>query len=80
MHRLKSSSIGHLQNVIPDYARAVVDLQVANAGEKKDIETCFQQIPQGTHVDGVRVEVQDGIYRPPMVPSEIALGYGSKYL
>ena len=65
---------GTKANVIPDYARAVVDARVANAGEKKRIETCFQQIPQGTHVDGVRVEVQGGIYRPPMVPSEITLG------
>ena len=65
---------GTKANVIPDYARAVVDARVANAGEKKRIETCFQQIPQRTHVDGVRVEVQGGIYRPPMVPSEITLG------
>jgi len=65
---------GTKANVIPDYARAVVDVRVANAGEKERIELCFQQIAQRTHVSGVRVEVQGGIHRPPMVPSELTLG------
>ncbi len=65
---------GTKANVIPDYARAVVDARVANASEKKRIETCFQQIAQSTHVRGARLEVRGGINRPPMVPSEITLG------
>ena len=65
---------GTKANVIPDYARAVVDVRIANASEKKRIETCFHQIAERTHIDGVRVEVQGGINRPPMVPSEITLG------
>ena len=64
---------GTKANVIPDYARAVVDVRVADVAEKKRIETCFQQIAQRTHVNGVRVETQGGIYRPPMVPSEKTL-------
>ena len=65
---------GTKANVIPDFARAVVDVRVANAGEKERIELCFQQIAQRTHVPGVGVEVQGGIHRPPMVPSELTLG------
>jgi len=64
---------GTKANVIPDYARAVVDVRVADASEKERIETCFQQIAQHTHVNGVRVETRGGIYRPPMVPSEKTL-------
>ncbi len=64
---------GTKANVIPDYARAVVDVRVADAREKKRIETCFQQIAQRTHVTGVRVEAKGGINRPPMVPSEKTL-------
>ncbi|MGD8524144.1 MAG: M20 family metallopeptidase [Desulfobacterales bacterium] len=64
---------GTKANVIPDYAKAVVDVRVADAGEKNRIEACFQQIAQHTHVSGVHVETRGGINRPPMVPSEKTL-------
>ena len=64
---------GTKANVIPDYAKAVVDVRVADASEKHRIEECFQQIAQHTHVNGVRVETRGGINRPPMVPSEKTL-------
>ena len=64
---------GTKANVIPDYAKAVVDVRVADASEKERIESCFQQIAQRPHVDGVRVETRGGINRPPMVPSERTL-------
>jgi len=60
-------------NVIPDFARAAVDVRIADASETRRIETCFQQITRRTHVEGVRVEVLGGINRPPMVPSEETL-------
>jgi glutamate carboxypeptidase len=64
---------GTKANVIPDYAKAVVDVRVADAGEKERIEAGFQQIAQHTHVKGVRIETRGGINRPPMVPSERTL-------
>jgi len=64
---------GTKNNVIPDFARAAVDVRVADASEINRIEACFQQITKRTHIKGVRVEVQGGINRPPMVPSEKTL-------
>ena len=57
-------------NVIPDYAKARVDMRFAEADEVQRVEDCFRQISQTTHVDGVRTEVDGEINRPPMVPSE----------
>ena len=61
---------GTKTNVIPDFARATVDVRFAEAGEVKRIEECFQQLTQRTHIDGVRTEVEGEVNRPPMVPSE----------
>ena len=64
---------GTKRNVIPDLARAMVDVRYADVGEAERIEACFQQIARRSHIAGVRTEVQGGINRPPMVPSEKTL-------
>jgi glutamate carboxypeptidase len=61
---------GTKKNVIADFAKASVDVRVADANEISRIETCFRQLEQNTHVEGVRVKVDGGINRPPMTPSE----------
>jgi glutamate carboxypeptidase len=64
---------GTKTNVIPDLAKARVDVRFAEAGEIKRIQACFQEITQRAHVNGVRTEVEGEVNRPPMVPSEITL-------
>jgi glutamate carboxypeptidase len=64
---------GTKANVIPDFARATVDVRFAETGEVKRIEDCFQELTRRAHVNGVRTEVEGEVNRPPMVPSEITL-------
>lgn len=64
---------GTKDNVIPDFAKAAVDVRVADSTEIKRLEACFQKITQSTHVQGVRTEVKGEINRPPMIPSEKTL-------
>ena len=61
---------GTADNVIPEYARAAVDVRIANSDEGRRIEEGFQALKQDVHTPGVRVEVDGGINRDPMVPSE----------
>ena len=61
---------GTADNVIPDYARASVDVRIADANEAPRIEDGFQALGRNVHTPGVRVEVRGGINRMPMVPSE----------
>ena len=61
---------GTADNVIPDYAKASVDVRIANPEEGQRIEDCFQALNSTIHTPGVRVEVRGGINRPPMEPSE----------
>ena len=61
---------GTKANVIPDFAKARVDVRFAETAEVNRIEDRFRQISQTTHVDGVRTEVEGEINRPPMVPSD----------
>jgi glutamate carboxypeptidase len=56
--------------VIPDLARASVDVRFANVAEAKRLEACFRDLPEKTVTEGVRLEVQGGFSRMPMVPSE----------
>ena len=57
-------------NVIPDFAKARVDVRFAEISEVDRVEDCFRQISRTTHVDGVRTEVDGEVNRPPMVPSD----------
>jgi glutamate carboxypeptidase len=61
---------GTKSNVIPDFAKARVDVRFAETSEVERIEDCFQQITQRPHVNDVRTEVDGEVNRPPMVPSE----------
>ena len=56
--------------MIPDFAKASVDVRIADADEGKRIEDSFQVLSHKIHTPGVQVEVCGGINRPPMVPSE----------
>ena len=64
---------GTKRNVIPDFAKAAVDIRFSESSEAKRIEDQFQHITQQAHVKGVRTEVKGEINRPPMVPSEKTL-------
>jgi glutamate carboxypeptidase len=64
---------GIAENVIPDFARASVDVRFSSVEEARRIEACFQNLCMTTHVEGVRVEVRGEINRLPMVPSEATL-------
>jgi glutamate carboxypeptidase len=61
---------GTADNVIPDYAKASVDVRFANADEGQRIEDSFQVLGRNVHTPRVRVEVDGEINRPPMTPSE----------
>ena len=61
---------GTADNVIPDYAKASVDVRIAQAEEGQRIEDSFQALGRNVQTPGVRVEVRGGINRPPMAPSE----------
>jgi glutamate carboxypeptidase len=61
---------GTADNVIPDYAKASVDVRIAQADEGQRIEASFQALARNVQTPGVRVEVVGGINRPPMAPSE----------
>ena len=64
---------GTAENVIPDFARAGVDVRFSSVEEARRIEQCFDKLGAKTSLEGVRVEVQGEINRLPMVPSEATL-------
>lgn len=64
---------GTAANVIPDYAKADVDVRIAEANEAQRVEEGFQALGRNVHTLDVRVEVDGGINRMPMVPSEKTL-------
>ena len=64
---------GTADNVIPDHARASVDVRIASEDEGRRIEDGFQARLSDVQTPGVRVEVVGGINRPPMAPSEKTL-------
>jgi glutamate carboxypeptidase len=61
---------GEKTNIIPDTARAVVDVRVAVKRQVVPVESFFQSLPDHTHIPGVRLSVSGGIDRPPMEPDE----------
>ena len=64
---------GTAANVIPDTAKASVDVRIAEPDEAKRIEDGFQALSENIQTPDVRLEVSGGINRPPMVPSEKTL-------
>ena len=64
---------GTAANVIPDIAKASVDVRIAEADEAKRIGDGFQALSRNIQTPDVQVEVDGGINRMPMVPSEKTL-------
>lgn len=65
---------GTVDNVIPDFAKASVDVRIAEESEGRRIEDGFQALEKQVITPGVRVEVFGEINRVPMVPSERTRG------
>jgi glutamate carboxypeptidase len=61
---------GTADNVIPDFAKAEVDVRYAVIEEAGRIQQAFEQLPDNTSVEGVQVRVKGELSRVPMVPSE----------
>jgi glutamate carboxypeptidase len=61
---------GTADNVIPDFAKASVDVRFASVEEARRVEACFRQMPECPITEGVRVEVTGELSRMPMVPSD----------
>ncbi len=61
---------GTVDNVIPDFAKASVDVRFSSVEEAHRLEACFQQVPDNPVNSGVRIEVKGGFNRMPMVPSQ----------
>ena len=57
---------GEKTNIIPDEARASVDVRVASKSDAAPVEAFFQSLPGHTHVPGVTLTVSGGVDRPPM--------------
>ena len=61
---------GTADNVIPEHARASVDVRISGLEEGDRIEDSFKALADNVRTPGVRVEATGGINRPPMTPSE----------
>jgi glutamate carboxypeptidase len=57
---------GEKTNIIPDTARASVDVRVARQSDVAPVEAFFQSLPVNTRVPGVALSVSGGVGRPPM--------------
>jgi glutamate carboxypeptidase len=57
---------GDKTNIIPDTARASVDVRVAVKSQVATVDAFFQSLPDHTHIAGVRLAVSGGVGRPPM--------------
>ena len=61
---------GDKTNIIPDTARALVDVRVAVKRQVVPVESFFQSLPDHTHIAGVTLSVSGSVDRPPMEPDE----------
>jgi glutamate carboxypeptidase len=61
---------GEKTNIIPDEARASVDVRVGRKSQIEAVETFFRSLPDNTHVPGVVLFVDGGVGRPPMEADE----------
>jgi glutamate carboxypeptidase len=57
---------GEKTNIIPDTARASVDVRVAVKSQLAPVDAFFQSLPDHPHIAGVSLSVSGGIDRPPM--------------
>ena len=57
---------GEKTNIIPDTARASVDVRVAVKSQVAPVKAFFQSLPDHTHIAGVSLSVTGGVGRPPM--------------
>lgn len=57
---------GDKTNIIPDEARASVDVRVVRKRDVAPVEAFFKSLPEHTHVPGVTLSVSGGVDRPPM--------------
>ena len=64
---------GEKTNIIPDEARASVDVRVSRKSDMAPVEAFFQSLPAHTHVPGVTLTVSGGVGRPPMAPDDRTL-------
>ncbi len=64
---------GDKVNIIPNQAKAKVDVRIATHGAKDRVENFFKQRPENIHVPGCSVHVKGHIDRPPMVPNDETL-------
>lgn len=60
-------------NIIPDKARAAVDVRISKASEKERVEAFFKALPDNTRINGVRLKVKGHIERSPMEPDDRTL-------
>ena len=61
---------GEKTNIIPDEARASVDVRVASKSDVAPVEAFFKSLPAHTHVPGVTVSVSGGVHRTPLEPDD----------
>lgn len=57
-------------NAIPDYAECHVDIRVVHAEDAGRIDESVRILAGKPHDPGIRIELQGGITRPPLVPNE----------
>ena len=61
---------GDKVNIIPNMAKASVDVRMLKLEEKERIETYFKNLPEHTYLKGAQIKVQGHIDRPPMEPGD----------
>ncbi|MBC8438255.1 MAG: M20 family metallopeptidase [Deltaproteobacteria bacterium] len=61
---------GDKVNIIPNMAKASVDVRILKLEEKERIETYFKNLPEHTYLKGAQIKVQGHIDRPPMEPGD----------
>ena len=61
---------GNKLNIIPDKAIAEVDIRIANLEGEKKAESFFEILPEKPFLKNVKISVEGGICRPPMVPDQ----------
>lgn len=57
---------GEKVNIIPDKARASVDVRISKIEERETVEQFFKELTQKPYLPGAVIEVSGGIDRPPM--------------
>lgn len=64
---------GDKTNIIPDKAKAAVDIRISKVSEKKRVEDFFKRLNDNIHIDGVSLKVKGSIERSPMEPDDRTL-------